>query len=256
MTFISFSRLMEALILPPGGPLLLALVGLLLLRVRHRLAIGLISGALLVLYLASIPLLSINLVKALELGEPLDMAALPSGPGAIVVIAGPDSYFNAPEYDGGDTAGPAMLARLRYAARLQRASGLPLVVLGGDGLGRGTPAAGYMREILEQEFQVPVGWSNGASHHTFDNAHYARQELVDSGISHVYLVTHAWHMRRAAAAFEHAGLRVTPAPTQFATPGEYDLGPLGLVPTADALLATRWALHELIGLMLAGWYGD
>ncbi len=250
MTVISFTRLIEILILPPAGPLILFVTALFVRQYWPRLGYGVASFSLCVLYLAATPLVSQGLIRTLEPDQPLNFETLPQGPAAIVVIAGPDLYPNAPEYGGRDTAGPGMLMRLRYAAQLQQQTGLPLAVIGGDGLGRGTPAAEYMQAILETEFQVPVRWSNGASRHTFDNARYTHAELSESGINQIYLVTHAWHMRRAALAFEATGFEVTPAPTLFVTEGGLDQGLLLLLPRADALVATNWAMHEFIGLAL------
>jgi uncharacterized SAM-binding protein YcdF (DUF218 family) len=61
------------------------------------------------------------------------------------------------------------------------------------------------------------------------------------------LVTHAWHMRRAGAAFQHAGFDVVPAPIGFAT-GSADLVSQ-LVPDAHALVLTHRAWHEALGLI-------
>ena len=39
--------------------------------------------------------------------------------------------------------------------------------------------------------------------------------LREQGINSVYVVTQAWHMRRALIAFAHTGITVTAAPTRF-----------------------------------------
>ena len=66
-------------------------------------------------------------------------------------------------------------------------------------------------------------------------------------ISHVYLVTHAWHMPRAQRAFERAGLRVTPAPTAFTTLDRAHRGWLGYLPSTHGLSLSSIALREKIG---------
>ena len=38
--------------------------------------------------------------------------------------------------------------------------------------------------------------------------------LQEAGIQRVYLVTHAWHMRRALLAFHRFGITATPAPVR------------------------------------------
>ena len=251
MTGISLTRLIEMLVLPPAGPLALAAIGLLLTKSRPRLGHGLIALSLGVLYLAATPFISLMLTAGLEPPAPLsEMQLKQSRAGAVVVIAGPDGYYSAPEYNG-DTAGPHMLTRLRYAAYLHRQTQLPLVVIGGDGLGRGTPAAHFMTQILEQEFQVPVRWGNGQSRHTFDNARYTKAVLGKEGIDTIYLVTHAWHMRRAQQAFQAQGLTVIAAPTSFVTENQLGEGLYAFIPRAQALALTNRALHEWVGLALS-----
>ena len=62
-----------------------------------------------------------------------------------------------------------------------------------------------------------------------------------------FLVTHAWHMRRAVLAFARAGLEVVPAPVRR------DPGPRWvaeeLVPRTSAWLRSYYALHEWAGYL-------
>ena len=88
-----------------------------------------------------------------------------------------------------------------------------------------------------------------ASTNTWENARNSRALLTDSGISRIYLVTHAWHMPRAILAFERAGFEVIPAATAWTTHQRTDL--LDFIPSAAALLDSRWFLHEVIGMY---WY--
>ncbi len=251
MTDIALSRLIEMLILPPGGPLLLILLAALLWRGRFKAwGRGLLLTAVLSLYLLSTPWLAHLLAQGLQPAAPLAETQLQADVAdAIVVLAGPDAYLDAPEY-GGDTAGPQMLTRLRYAAHLQRQSGLPLVVVGGDGLGRGVPAAVYMRQILTEEFGVPVVGGDGRSRHTFDNARYAREVLTELNGDTVLLVTHGWHMRRAQAAFEAEGLTVIPAATAWAHEDQLSAGVYGLIPRPWAMDVSYWALREWLVLVV------
>ena len=63
------------------------------------------------------------------------------------------------------------------------------------------------------------------------------------------LVTHAWHMPRAAREFEQAGFRVMPAATAFTTRHKTDV--LAAIPTVGALQQSGLVLHEIIGIL---WY--
>ncbi len=253
MTAITLTRLIELLVLPPCGPLLLAVVGLVLLNRYRRTAYGIMISALAMLYCVSIPFFSQLLIAGLEPKAPLSERQLVSKqPAAIVVLAGPDGYWNAPEYAGQDMPGAHMLQRLRYAAYLHHKTKMPVAVIGGDGLGRGTPAAQYMRQVLVNDFKVSVQWAHGESKHTFDNARYTKEVLSAVGINKVYLVTHGWHMRRAQQAFVAQGLDVIAAPVAFATHNQLGEGVFAFVPRVQAMELSNRALHEWIGLTLSG----
>ena len=106
-----------------------------------------------------------------------------------------------------------------------------------------------MKAALQQEFIVPVRWVEGDSDNTFENARLSYTLLESSGVRRIYLVSHAWHLPRAARAFRAAGFAVVPAPTAFTTRHHTDL--LTFVPNADALRDSRWFMHEMIGML---WY--
>jgi uncharacterized SAM-binding protein YcdF (DUF218 family) len=59
------------------------------------------------------------------------------------------------------------------------------------------PEAQQMRAVLEQDFQVPVRWTEDASDNTLESAQRSFRILQQAGVRKVYLVTHAWHMPRA-----------------------------------------------------------
>jgi len=239
------TNFVAAFLLPPLSLILLMTAGLMRLKRRPRLGKALIASGLVLLYALSTPLVAGGLFRLLE-SAPLSATADLSGVGAIVVL-GAGRYENAPEY-GADTANALALERLRYAARLQRRTGLPILVTGGAP-GGGLPEARFMKDILEQEFGVPVRWAEDASHNTRENALFSRRLLATEKIAKILLVTHAWHMPRARAAFERAGLEVIPAGTRFSPPKAAEL--MDFVPDAGALRASSHALHEAIGLV---WY--
>ena len=237
------TNLASAFLLPPLNLLMVAGIGLWLWHKRPRLARSLITAAFAALWLLSTPYVADSLLRHLE-GTPVDRTHEPAD--AIVVLSGGQHYM-APEY-GGNTAGKETLERLRYAAMLHRKTDKPILVTGGDPQGIG-PEAPLMKAVLEQEFKVPVRWVEDASTNTWENARNSRALLADSGITRIYLVTHAWHMPRALLAFERAGFKVVPAATAWTTQHRTDL--LDFLPSAAALLDSRWYLHEVIGMY---WY--
>ena len=233
-----------ALLSPLGIVLCILLATALLAWRRPLLAWRPAVLALIVLYLLSTQFVADRLLGWLE-PPPLDPAANRNGQ-AIVVLGG-GTYFRAPEY-GGDTVSSHTLVRLRYAARLHRALGTPVLVTGGSPEGGRVPEAEIMKDTLQRDFNVPTRWVEKDSLSTLENARMSRDQLK-STVQQVYLVTHAWHMPRARLAFEHAGFYVIPAPTAYST--RLDLTVLDFVPDARALSNSSIFLREIAGYV---WY--
>jgi len=240
------TNLISSFLLPPLSLLLTALLGLLLARSYPRLGRTLLIGSLALLWLCSTPYFSDTAMHLLE-GPPRAVDTQAQRADAIVVLGG-GTYFHAPEY-GADTVGDFTLVRLRYAAKLQRETGKPLLVTGGKPLGNDLSEAQQMKSVLEQEFNVPVRWAEDASDNTLENARYSYQLLQKSGIKRIYLVTHAFHMPRSVLAFRAAGFDVVPAPTAFTT--DFRTSLLSFVPRAPAMRNSMYFTHELIGML---WY--
>ncbi|MBU0752502.1 MAG: YdcF family protein [Gammaproteobacteria bacterium] len=236
------TNLVVAFLLPPLNGLLLAGVGWLLWQRRPRLARTLVAVGLALLIILALPVVGNAMQRSLE-GIPVSAAQVREAQ-AIVVLGG-GRYRDALEY-GGDTVAEATLLRLRYAAKLQRESGLPLLVTGGKPDGGDLSEAEAMRRTLTAEFGVPVRWVEGASDNTHENALYSARLLKPDGITRVLLVTHAWHMPRALRSFAAEGLAVAPAPTFF---HRKPLTPLDFLPQGYS--GARHAIHEWIGLF---WY--
>lgn len=246
MTAWFVTNLIAAALLPPLSLVILLAAGLVLRRTRPTLSMSLILLATLALLVLSTPWMSGVLLKSLEISRPLTPASLTQAD-AIVVLGG-GRRVNAPEY-GGDTLSSLSLERLRYAARLARASGLPLLVTGGKP-GGGTLAEGeIMARVLHEEFDLTARWVENTSLTTRENARHSAPLLHESGIRRIALVSHAWHLRRATPIFEAQGLTVYPAGTQFARTRIDSV--LDLLPTPAGLRDSTFALHEWLGIL---WY--
>ena len=246
------TNLIATFLLPPLSLLLLLALGIILLYRRHKLAKPLILAAFGLFWIASTPYFAEGALHLLEAQTtPLNISRPDSQLQAAdtIVILGGGSYFRAPEYAGQDTISYLTLVRLRYGAKLQRETGKPILVTGGKPLGNSVSEAQQMRMSLEQDFHVPVRWTEDTSDNTFENARNSFRILQQAGISRIYLVTHAWHMPRAAAVFRRAGFEVIEAPTAFTTRYRTDL--LTFLPGAEALLDSKIFVHEVIGLL---WY--
>ena len=242
-----FTNIVSALLLPPLNLLLLMILGMTLLKrypVRGKVILW--SG-IVALWAASTPWLGLHLLQSLEHTPPLN--STPPRAQAIVVL-GAGRYFHAPEYAGKDTLLYFTLERLRYANHLARRTNAPVLTSGGDPEQTGSSNEGMlMKASLEKDFQLPVKWVEGRSNNTADEAIECWDILQQDHVQKIYLVTHAWHMPRAVAAFSKAGFDVVPAPMGYTTPRPFTL--LDLLPTAGGLSKTYIALHEWIGLL---WY--
>jgi uncharacterized SAM-binding protein YcdF (DUF218 family) len=245
----------RGLILPPANLFLLIVTGLLIWR-RWPRAGRIVAGV----GLALLALLSTTAGAALFV-RPLESMTAPllaperAGAQAIVVLAA-GRLQDAPEYGGRDIPDVLALARLRYAAHLQRRTGLPLLVSGGTGT-RGLHAgvdgnnalADAMATALREDFGVPVKWIEPRSRDTFENAAFSAAMLRTDGVRRILLVTDAMHMPRARAAFERAGLEVVSAPTLFF--GGPARSPGAWVPSAEGMRRSWYAMYELLGI---AWY--
>ena len=234
-----------AALMPPGCLLLLSCWGLLLLRRRPRLGRLLLGLSVGLLYALSTRFLADHLLHALE---PPAFDPVGVGPGEAIVVLGAGTYHKAPEY-GTDTVKRHGLVRLRYAARLHRATGKPILVTGGSPEGASRPEAAHMAAALKEDFGVPVAWIEDRSRTTLENARHSRTLLRQAGINTVYVVTDAWHMPRAVLAFESSGFTVIPAATGYAT--RFRRTVLDFVPDAEALADSSKWFHEIIGI---AWY--
>ena len=238
-------RLLSDFLLPPLNILLVGIAGVLLLRSRPRAGKLLIILALGLLYVLSTPHFAARL---LTLVEPtlLRQPDIHDKAQAIVVL-GAGSYLQAPEY-GADTVNALGLERLRYAARLYRLTASPILVSGGKTQGSVAEAT-EMKSVLVNELRIPVTWEESGSRTTFESAMSCRDILIPAGIKRIYLVTHAWHMRRAALAFQAAGFDVVPAPTGFTTlqPGALEL----YLPSPEGMFESYLFMHEVLGWF---WY--
>lgn len=244
MTAWLITNLVAAALLPPLALVILLIAGLVLHR--RRVAMSLILTATAALYALSTPWVGGLLQKSLEISSPLDPAAL-RDIDAIVVLGGGRRIAQA-EY-GGDTLNAFSLERLRYAARLHRASGAPLLVTGGMPGGGTLPEGRLMQQVLAQEYGIAARWVEDASLTTWDNARLSAKLLNADGARRIALVTHAWHLRRAVPQFEAQGLEIVPAGTLFASTNVNDV--FDLLPSPVGLRDSTFALHEWLGIL---WY--
>ena len=241
--------LLKALFLPPVGFLVLVLCGVFLRRHWPVLARVCIASGLIALYLISLPAVGTTLLMLHQDYPPLSPETLhegldgPLAPQAIVVISADFDDVRG-EY-GLAQPSDMTFARLRYAAFLQKRTGLPLLVSAGNVMSENERGATVMKRALEEDLGTPVAFVEQASTTTAENAVFSAELLQREGIDRIYLVTHAWHMPRAKAVFERQGLAVTAAPTDFATAPNLFL--FEWLPSARGLQSSYFFFHEALG---------
>lgn len=235
-----------ALLVPPIPLVFVALVGLLIERRCRSIGRFLEWFGVLGLLVLAIPAVAGLLLATLERNLPLSPP--PDQPPQAIVVLGGDTLR------GGSQApithlGPLSLERVRAAALLYRRTGLPVLITGGKLRASEPPVAAMMTDSLVHDFQVPVQWVEEESRDTWENADLSAAILRGQGIRSVYVVTQAWHMRRAIVAFSAAGITVTAAPTRFDRVSMSFA--LDFVPEVSGWRASYFAMHEWIGLV---WY--
>src|ERR1700761_1621043 len=125
--FIFLKSFLRTLILPPSGPLIIAVLGLLLISRRRKLGLTLITIGVAALWLCATPFVADVLTRFAERYPPLDPTK-PLNAQAVVILGG-GGVRTAPEY-GGPALELDTLERMNYGAFLARRASLPILVTG------------------------------------------------------------------------------------------------------------------------------
>jgi uncharacterized SAM-binding protein YcdF (DUF218 family) len=237
MLLLRLKTLLKSLILPPAGPLLLAVLGLLMLKRRPVMARTCLILGLGSLWLLSTPIVCDAITGLAEHYPPLDLR-LAADAQAIVILGGGGQRAFAPEYSG-PAAEPLLLERLVYGAYLARKTGLPILVTGFR------IEVNAMQETLQRNFGIDPRWADNQAYDTFQNARNSARLLKADGVHRIVLVTHGTHMRRAVHEFTDAGLDVVPAPVGILA--ERNAGISRYLPGPDTLPRSYVAINELLG---------
>ncbi len=236
---------LAALMLPPGCTVLLGLLALGLWSRRPRFARGLLVINLAALWILSTPLVSTALIGSLE-PPPVSAAAL-AQVDAIVCLGGGTLFGALQNPDERDVNGTSA-ERVRYAARLTRSTGKPLAVTGGAAYQEAVSEGELMARVLQQDYGIRPAWVESKAIDTSDNATFLARSMLPQ-YRRIALVSSAWHLPRAALVFRKAGFVVTLAPTSYQSRPPFSL--LQLLPDAQSLNTSYWALHEYLGML---WY--
>jgi uncharacterized SAM-binding protein YcdF (DUF218 family) len=251
--------LISNLLLPPVPFIVLLLIGVWILKRRPGRAWFCIVTSLLALWFGSTTLLGWPLLQSLTRPPPAlssgainDLKAVAAAQKTAIVVLGAGRHLYSPEYNL-STLTAMSVERLRYGLWLARQTSLPVAFSGGiaHGADPGSTEAEIAARIAATEFGRPLRWVETQSRDTSENAHYTVTLLASHGVERIVLVTHGFHMRRAAANFERSAARagfkisILPAPMGMAKRDN------GWTPSVEGLFQVRVALREWLG-WLAG----
>jgi len=237
-------------LLPPGLLILLLLAGWWLSARFPRLSALCFVAGVGGLWLMSLPLVMEQGARLLEREPALDVQAWPqlAQQADAIVVLGAGRERGDPAWGGADQPSLLALQRMRFAATLAKANGLPVLTSGGLHYGEPPSEAELMATYLQADFGVPVTWQERDSHTTWENAQLSARILQPLGKRRVVLVTQAWHMPRARWSFEQAGFTVIAAPMAFLG-GAHGRPFAGLLPESRAMWHNAQLLNEALGLL-------
>lgn len=236
------SKILPLFVLPLGITMFL-MFGAIVFRRRWMLI-----AAVVVLWLGSSPMVSNQLLHAIEGDAQRIPAEEASTADAVVVLSG--GRVVAP--------GPAAVSEWNDADRffagveLLKADKASIIVFTGGALQGAPPAT--LEGVVLAEYAKAMGVAadriatTGRVLNTDEEAAAVSSLLREryARRASVLLVTSAFHMARARQLFEARGMLVTPFPVDFAGVGE-GVGLPDILPTAGALGGTQTALREFYG---------
>lgn len=247
---MTWRYIIKQLAFPPSSLLILLLLSFVLRKRWPKVALTSFILGVAGLYIMSLPITVEYAARALETEIPLTQAQWPSlnQQADAIVILGGGREVNDPAWQGDQ---PSLMAmqRLRYGARLAKATNLPVLVSGGLHFGQPPSEAQIMADSLAEDFDITARWLEGESRTTWENALYTAKILQAEGIQRVLLVTDAWHMPRSRWSYEQLGFSVTSAPVGFLS-GANSRPLNGWMPESKALWQNTALLNEAIGALL------
>lgn len=240
-------------VMPPGINILIAFIGLILLKNKPKVGKFLVVFSLISLWLLSTPIIAKPLISYLENQYPIiiptTLKSVDKKNVAIVVLSAGNNLATK-EFANPTTTDPTLI-RLHYAAYLHQLTKIPILVSGSNRENPSFNKAKEMADTLRQSFGSYAKWQEPIAINTAEEGFFVTEILKKSGVKKIYLVTHAYHMPRSVFSFRHRGLEVIPAPTGF-VPMTTTLTHLSsYLPSIDALDTSETAIHEYLGML---WY--
>jgi uncharacterized SAM-binding protein YcdF (DUF218 family) len=247
--YVYLSKILPLFVMPIGVTLFFALVALFLLRKgKPNFASAFVVLAFVYLWVMSTPIVGKNLYQRIESNYPAVPVSQVPEAGCMIVLGGVM----------GDAAPPRVdvemyesIDRVYKTAELFNAGKAPYVIVtgGNQPWSRSREAEADLIKGLLVEWGVPEDaiLLEGSSRNTRENAMFTKN-LVDSiHCDDSLLITSAAHMPRAMAAFQVAGVSVTPVSTDVRVADSGHTTIMDFLPDAHALKMSSDAIRELIG---------
>ena len=241
-----FNKILPLFVTPLGLSLLFIAAGLWLGGKRR--GRWLVSSALGMLTLCSIPVISDQLLRLLEDRTPqLSMEQCPKAD-AVVILGGitGNKQRNPELLDWNDA-----VDRFEHGVALYLVGKAPVIIFTSGGDTPGTGAEGLHLKHAAIAHGVPSSaiLQTVGSQNTEAEATNVSDLASRAGIHSILLVTSANHMPRAMLLFASTGLKVTAFPVDYQTKFGEKYRVEDFLPDAEALGRSQRAVRELIGLV-------
>lgn len=249
----AIKKLLPPFLIPPGIFVLLLIAWGVYRSLAGKWKSGLGTIFLgLALWAVSIGPVSNLLMATLEAQHPIPEKV----EGDVIVLLGGGVIEGVPDLSGNGVPEGQMYPRIVTAVRLQRRTGLPMIVSGGKIREDETPEA-----VIVKRFLVDLGVEESQiiqedrSRDTYENAVFTKEVCDRRGFRRPILLTSAYHLGRSVETFRRAGLNVTPYPSNFYSLGHRPYTFRSFLPSANSLVVSSSALHEYLGLVFyRAWY--
>ena len=251
--FFTLTKIVQSLLLPPSGLLILMAIGFLVVGKKRILGMLCIASGFLLLYALCISPVSNALIQPLESVYAPFVYTKDLDAQAIVVLSGGAREPSVPGLlpEPNDYS----LERLVYGVALSRKLRLPLLLVGGSG-DSGRPQLLEAEAMARTAISIGVPVKDIVVENSVRNTHEsakAVKRLLNK--SRIILVTSAAHMKRSVAMFKKEGVDIVPAPTGYRT-DRHALTGYSFIPRIENLSTSSLALSEYLSYRWYAMRGD
>ncbi len=254
MDIVIIGKVLQRLLLPPGGFILFGLILTLYLFIYKQKGRTLAALTTFFLYILSISPVAFCLIRPLESFCPPE-PKVSGAPCEAVILLGGGAVKRADLSCGGSLGG-AGAERLLTAAGLAEKEKLPLLISGGSWQQDGAAEAELSFKMLRA---LGVGGYGlileNKARTTNENARFSAAICGEKGYKKCYLVSSAYHMPRALLLFQKAfgphGIVLVPFPCDYQTEEPPRFDAFSFLPDLNSLAVSTVAVKEYLGYLFA-----